>query len=93
MQELIDNPVKWLQKLSKNRIIIPDRTFVFIIDPKISLARIQNRNNLIPFEKMSFLEKVHKNYLKLSVGKRFMKVNATKTVDELVQICCEDILS
>ncbi len=93
MEDLTDNPMKWLQELSKDRIIIPNRTFVFVIDPKISLARIQNRNNLIPFEKMSFLEKVHKNYLKLSVGKRFMKVNATKTVDELVQICCEDILS
>ena len=93
MQELIDNPVKWLQELSKDRIIIPDRTFVFIIDPKISLARIQNRENLIPFERVSFLENVYKNYLKLAVGKRFMKVDATKTIDKLVRICCEDILS
>ena len=93
MQELTDNPMKWLQELSKDRIIIPDRTLVFVIDPKISLARIQNRDNLIPFEKVSFLEKVHKNYLKLAVGKRFMKVDATKTIDELVEICCKDILS
>jgi len=92
MQDLIDNPLKWLQELSKNRIINPDRTYVFLIDPKISLARIQNRNNLIPFEKISFLEKVHKNYQKLAVGKRFMKVNAIKTIDELVKICYEDIL-
>jgi len=93
MQELIDNPVKWLQELSKDRIIIPDRTFVFVIDPKISLARIQNRENLIPFERVSFLENVYKNYLKLAVGKRFMKVDATETIDKLVRICCEDILS
>ena len=59
----------------------------------MSLARIQNRGNLIPFEKVSFLGRVHKNYLKLAVGKRFMKVDATKTIDELVDICCEDVLS
>jgi dTMP kinase len=93
MQDSTDNPIKWLQDLSKDRIIIPDRTFVFVIDPKTSLARIQNRSNLIPFEKVSFLENVHKNYLKLAVGKRFVKVDATKTIDELVRICCEHILS
>jgi len=93
MQDFTDNPMKWLQELSKDRIITPDRTFVFVIDPKASLARIQNRSNLIPFEKVSFLEKVHKNYLKLAAGKRFMKVDATKTIDELVKICSEDIQS
>ena len=93
MQDLIDNPIKWLKELSKNHVVIPDRTFIFVIDPKISLARIKNRENLIPFEKISFLENVHKNYLKLSVGKHFMKVDATKTIQELVDICSKDILS
>ena len=74
MQDIITGPMKWLQDLSKNRIILPDRTFVFIIQPKKSLTRIESRTNLIPFEKLSFLEKVHKNYLKLCVGKRFMKI-------------------
>jgi len=93
LQDMIKNPIKWLKELSGGRIPIPDRTFVFVIDPKESLARIQKRSKLIPFERVSFLEKVHKNYLKLAVGKRFMKVDATKTIDELVRICCKDILS
>jgi len=93
MDGLIDNPVKWLKELSKDRILIPDRTFVFVIDPKKSLARIKDRDNLIPFEKVSFLEKVHKNYLKLAVGKRFLKVDAKKTIDALVNVCYRDILS
>lgn len=93
MQNLIDNPLKWLKELSKDLIINPDRTFVFLIDPKVSLARIQNRDKLIPFEKIDFLEKVNKNYMKLAVGKRFMKIDASKGVDEIVRICYEDILS
>jgi dTMP kinase len=92
LQDMIKNPIKWLEELSEGHIPIPDRTFVFLIDPQKSLARIQNRDKLIPFERVSFLEKVHKNYLKLVVGKRFMKVDATKTIDELVRVCCEDIL-
>jgi dTMP kinase len=93
LQDMMKNPIWWLKELSKDRIPVPDRTFVFVIDPRESLARIQNRDQLIPFERLSFLEKVHKNYLKLAVGKRFMKLDATKKIKELVEICCKDILS
>ena len=92
MQDLIESPIRWLKELSNDRIIIPDRTYVFVINPKESIARIQNRNKLIPFEKINFLKKVHKNYLLLAKGKRFLKVDATKTIDELVNICIKDIL-
>jgi len=92
MQDLIDNPIKWLKELSKDRIIIPDLTFLFIIDSKKSLDRIKNRDSLIPFEKVSFLEKVHKNYLKLSKENYIKKLDATKTINELVDICCNEIL-
>jgi len=92
MEGLIDNPIKWLQELSKDRIITPDRTFTFVIDAEKSLNRIQNRDKLIPFEKKKFLEKVHKNYLKLSEGKHVMKVDATKPIDQLVKICYKDII-
>jgi dTMP kinase len=93
LEEMMENPIYWLQELSKDRILIPDRTFIFVIEPKQSLARIQHRDNLIPFERVSFLEKVHANYLKLAVGKRFIKIDATKTKKEIIEICCKDILS
>jgi dTMP kinase len=92
MQDLVDDAIKWLQDISKNRIIIPDRTFLFVIEPKDSIARIKNRNNLIPFEKVDFLEKVHKNYLEICKGKRFVKLDATKTIQDLTDICVNNIL-
>jgi dTMP kinase len=92
LQDTMKNPIKWLKELSDGRVPTPDRTFVFVIDPKTSLDRIQKRSKLIPFERFSFLEKVHKNYLKLAVGKRFKKLDATKKIDELVEICYNDII-
>ena len=92
LQDTMKNPIKWLKELSDGRVPNPDRTFVFVIDPKESLDRIQKRSKLIPFERLSFLEKVHKNYLKLAVGKRFKKLDATKKIDELVKICIDDII-
>ncbi len=88
----VKNPLKWLQDLSNGRILIPDRTYLFVIDPETSLARIQHRAELIPFEHLAFLEKVHKNYLTVSKGKRFLHLDATKPIDELVQLCYDDIL-
>ena len=92
LENEIKNPIKWLQELSKGHILVPERTFLFVIPPKDSLARIQNRDELIPFERLSFLEKVHKNYLSVSKVKRFFKVDATKKIDELVTFCYNDIV-
>jgi dTMP kinase len=92
LEDQVKNPLKWLQELSIGRILVPDRTFLFVIDPKTSLARIQHRTELIPFERLAFLEKVQRNYLTVSKGKRFVHLDATKPIDELVQLCYEDIL-
>ena len=92
MQGIVENPLKWLKELSVDRIITPDRTFLFVIEPKDSLARIQHRDNLIPFEKLDFLEKVHKNYLEICKGPRFKHLDATKTIEELTKICYDDII-
>ena len=93
MQNIIDNPIKWLKQLSKNHIIKPDRIFLFVIKPKEALARIKHRDDFVPFEKIDFLTKVHKNYLKLARGKNFLKLDATKKIDELVKICIDDVLN
>jgi len=92
LEEEVNNPINWLQELSKDRILLPDRTFLFVIEPTLSLARIQHRAELIPFERQAFLEKVHKNYLLLAKGKRFQNLDATQTIEQLVTICYKDIL-
>jgi len=92
LENTINNSIKWLQDLSKDRILIPERTFLFVIPPKDSLARIQNRDELIPFEQLSFLKKVHKNYLTVAKDKRFLLLDATKKIDELITLCYNDIV-
>jgi len=92
LEDQVKNPLKWLQELSIGRILVPDRTFLFVINPKTSLTRIQHRTELIPFERLAFLEKVHRNYLTVSKGKRFVHLDATKPIDGLVQLCYGDIL-
>ena len=88
----IKDPMKWLMEMSKDRILIPDITFLFVIDPKESLKRIQDRDELIPFERLDFLKKVHKNYIVLSDQDHFINLDATKDIDFLMECCVNKIL-
>lgn len=92
LERTLNQPIKWLKDLSKNRILIPDRTYYFNISIDDALSRIQHRDELIPFEQRVFLEKVSMNYETVCRGKRFFHLDATKSIDELTKICIDDIL-
>lgn len=92
LENEIQNPIHWLQELSKNKILIPDRTYLFDIEPEIALQRIQDREELIPFEKTKFLKKVRQNYLDLATEPQFMILDATQSIEKLVKTCIKDIL-
>jgi dTMP kinase len=91
LQDQMNNPIRWLKELSNDHILIPDITFLFIIDPEKAMMRIQDRNELIPFEKVSFLDKVQRNYEKLAVDDRFKIINAELSIDEITEICIDEI--
>jgi dTMP kinase len=93
LEDDLKKPIPWLQDLSKQRILIPDRTYLFVIEPNLSLSRIRHRTELIPFEQLAFLEKVHHNYLALCKGKRFLKIDATDTIENITAQCIKDILA
>ena len=46
LKKYINEPIHWLQELSKDRIPVPDKTFVFLIDPDLAIKRIQDREEL-----------------------------------------------
>ncbi len=91
LQKEIKQPMKWLQDLSKNRILTPEKTFFLTLPPSLAIKRISNRDELIVFEQQVFLEKVHKNYQKLCKGPRFIILDATRTIPSIVQECIHHI--
>jgi len=93
LESQLKDPIRWLRELSDGRILVPDRTFLFVIEPTVSLARIQHRSELIPFERVSFLDKVHANYLRVCKGQRFLHLDATRPIEQLVELCFDDITS
>jgi dTMP kinase len=83
----VDEPVKWLEEVHLPFYIEPDVTFLFVIDPSAAIRRIEGRT-LSPFEKISFLEKVQENYIKIANGgRRFVKLDATESKEKLKERC------
>lgn len=92
LKKTMEDPIHWLQDLSKHKILFPTLTFYFRINPEKALSRIQHRDELIPFEKQSFLQQVHLNYEKICKGRRFKTFDATKSISELTELCFNEII-
>ncbi|MEA2055096.1 MAG: dTMP kinase [Candidatus Thermoplasmatota archaeon] len=83
----IDTPMEWLKKMLSPFYIKPDITFLFILDPSVAIKRIGDRK-LSPFEKISFLDKVQKNYIEIAENEdRFIKLDATESKEKLKEKC------
>ena len=92
LEGIVESPVQWLQELSKNFVVTPEKTFLFDINPVDALKRIRNREKLVSFEREEFLKKVRSNYLKLAEEERFVVLDGKKQVDELIEECLGHIL-
>ena len=65
-------------EIHKGWTVVPDLTILFDVSPEIAVSRVGTRDYQTKFEKISFLEQVRSNYLKLvdMQPERFIVVNA-----------------
>ena len=78
--------VKWLQDVSGPIIRTPNITFLFDIDPEISLERIGNRGEKEKFETLDNLKLVRENYLAIAENSPHFKIiDATRTIEEVTE--------
>lgn len=93
LEGLILNPIEWIRSIQDEFSEVPNLTFLLDIEPEIALARLQPRDNKTKFEKIELLKKVRENYLSLArrEPKRFIVLDATKSIEELEQIVLAEI--
>ncbi len=89
LDDVMDNSLRWLKGVHAPFLIKPDKTFLFVIEPSKAISRIKRKKTF--FENESFLEKVQEYYLVLSKEKRFVKLDATKSKEELKEKCIKRI--
>jgi len=77
---------KWLLDANLRISLRPNLTVLLVVPPELALRRISGRSKPSRFERLAFLEQVHKNYLKLArLDRSIVKIDATEDLDSVVQ--------
>ncbi|WP_342304116.1 dTMP kinase [Methanolobus sp. ZRKC5] len=89
------DPVKWIQDIHRGWTVDPDLTILFDIEPDIAVERCGNRGDKTKFEKISFLEGVRENYLRLAREnpERFVIIDTDRSIGEIESEVLDAIFS
>ncbi len=93
LKELMPDAMKWLINFSNPFVIEPDLTLLLDVKPEVGLARINSRGKKVHFENASFLSEVRTNYLHLAKSKRFVVLDVSKPLEDVIKEVLETISS
>ncbi|WP_406660713.1 dTMP kinase [Methanolobus sp. ZRKC3] len=85
LKDRFEDPMQWIQDIHSGWTRNPDLTILFDIDPAIAVQRCGDRGDKSKFEKISFLEGVRKNYLRLARENpgAFRIIDTNRSIDEI----------
>lgn len=84
---------RWLLDSNLRFSLHPDLTALLTLPPELALKRVAKRGKYSRFEKLEFLTRVHRNYLRLAKqDKSIVKVDATQDLESVVGQVLELIL-
>ncbi len=79
-----ERPVEWLRQLCEPYIVTPHVTFFLAVLPEVGLERIAGRARKVRFEEVAFLRRVDAIYRELAKEERFVTIDATREIGEVV---------
>jgi dTMP kinase len=94
LRNVLPDPVQWIRSLYKPWNIPPDRTLLFVLDPRIALQRMRSRPGREKFERFEFLQSVDKNFRMLAAlePERFVLIDAAKPPEKVAEDALSAIL-
>jgi len=75
--------LSYAEEIQMPFILKPDMTFLFDLDPEISLDRLSDREQKSKYERLDFLRKVRKNYLTLAERHDWIIINAEESLEKV----------
>jgi len=92
LKNLRKGAMGWLMDISKPFVVEPDLTLLLDVAPRLGLQRIAPRKKKVHFENEPFLKEVRKNYLLLAKGRRFVTIDSSRNLDDVVEECLRVVL-
>lgn len=82
LKNIKKDSVEWLKEIGESFTLVPDMTFLLIVEPKTAIQRLANRRKVTKFERLAFLKQVQNNYMQLAKQeKRFIIIDANKPLE------------
>jgi dTMP kinase len=94
LKRYLDNPLERIKNLHKGWTVVPDLTFLFDIDPELSIERCGKRGDQSKFEKIDFLQGVREIFLRLADEEpdRFIIIDASQPPQKIEMKVTLDVL-
>jgi len=92
---IVPDPVSWIQSIYRPWNLPPDRTLLFVLDPKVALQRMQSRQGRQKFERLEFLRLVDENFRRMAAlePERFVQIDAKLDAKKVAKEAINAILN
>ena len=95
LRGIVPDPVQWIQSIYGPWNLPPDKTLLFVLDPRYALERMQSRQGREKFERLEFLRLVDENFRHMAAlePQRFVQINAEQDAEKVAEEAIKAVLN
>jgi len=95
LRGIVPDPVQWIQSILGPWNLPPDKTLLFVLDPRSALERMQSRQGREKFERLEFLRSVDENFRRMAAlePQRFVQIDAEQCAEKVTEEAIKAVLN
>jgi len=95
LRGIVPDPVQWIQSILGPWNLPPDKTLLFVLDPRSALERMQSRQGREKFERLEFLRSVDENFRRMAAlePQRFVQIDAEQSAKKVAEDAIKAVLN
>jgi dTMP kinase len=95
LRGIVPDPVQWIQSIYGPWNLPPDKTLLFVLDPRYALKRMQSRQGREKFERLEFLRLVDENFRHMAAlePQRFVQIDAEQDAEKVAEEAIKAVLN
>jgi dTMP kinase len=95
LRGIVPDPVQWIQSILGPWNLPPDKTLLFVLDPRSALERMQSRHGREKFERLEFLRSVDENFRRMAAlePQRFVQIDAEQDTEKVTEDAIKAVLN
>ena len=95
LRGIVPDPVPWIQNIYRPWNLLPDKTLLFVLDPRSALQRMKSRQGRQKFERLEFLRFVDENFQRMAAlePERFVRIDAEQDAKKVAEEAIKAVLN